>query len=211
MEIRFPNFAFNLLGHTPVQNLEMSMQRLRASRMDMYRYRYPHHRHQRHVHSRPIYHGPELAEGDSRGSWIHGPDEPGPSSEEIENLWNEGAQPAKPHERLEPEEAYGLLALALEDTKLTYSPCVDPGRERSYSMRNLPFMVFNDLDQMLFRCMLKGNVYLIWSRLPPGMDGRTSRSGLKGRPRTMIELSASAGRSSSRAYMLRVLLHQMTQ
>ena len=163
------------------------------------------------MHSRPIHKGPESTESDAKGSWIHGPDESGPSSEEIENLYDEGAQPAKPHERLELEEAFGLLALALEDTKLTYLPCLDPGREHSYSRRNLPFVVFNDLDQMLFRSMLKGNVYLIWAKLPPGMDGRTSRSGLKGRPRTMIELSAQVGQSRSHAYILHVLLHQMTQ
>ena len=189
----------------------MSMQRPRVSRMDMCDYRDPYHRRRRQVHSRPVHKGPELTDSDSRGSWIYDPDESGPSAEEIKNLFDEGAQPAKPHERLETEEAFGLLALALEDTKVTRLPCLDPGREQSYSRRNLPFMVFNDLDLMLFRSMLKGNVYLMWTRLPPGMDGRTSRSGLRGRPRTMIELSASAGQSRSRAYILHVLLHQMTQ
>ena len=189
----------------------MSMQRPRVSRMDMYDYRHPYPRHRRHVHSSPVHKGPDLTESDSRGSWVYDPGESGPSSEEINNLFDDGAQPAKPHEHLEPEEAFGLLALALEDTKVTDLPCMDPGRQHSYSRRNLPFMVFNDLDQMLFRSMLKGNVYLLWTRLPPGMDGRTSRSGLKGRPRTMIELSASAGQSRSRAYILHVLLHQMAQ
>ena len=163
------------------------------------------------MHSRPIHEGPGPIASEPKGSWIYGPDESGPSLEEIENFLDKEAQPAEPHQRLEPEEAYGLLAHALEDTKLTYLPCTDPRRERSYSRKSLPFMVFNDLDQMLFRSMLKGNVYMIWARLPPGMDGRTSRPGLKGRPRTMIELSASARDTRSRTYMLHVLLHQMTQ
>lgn len=163
------------------------------------------------MHSRQVRSGPGSLESDAEGSWIHGSDEPAPSQEEVDNLWDKEVEPAEPHECLEPEEAFGLAALALEDTKITYAPCLDPRKKCSYSRRNLPFMVFNDLDNLLFRSMLKGNVDLTWTMLPPGMDARTSRPGLKGRPRISIELSKSVGKTCARGYVLRILLHQMVQ
>ena len=163
------------------------------------------------MHSHQDRSGPGSRANDAEGSWIYGPDEPAPSQEDIDNLWDKEVEPAKRPERLEPDEAFGLAAHNMEDTQITYAPCLDPRKKRSYSRRNLPFMVFNDLDDTLFRSVLKGNVYLTWTMLPPGMEARTSRPGLKGRPRISIELSKSVGKTYKRAYVLRILLHQMVQ
>ena len=198
------SFSLNLFS------INQTMRYSRRYRPEMYRH-HDQHRHRRHMENRQIRAGPEPKDSDDKGSWIHGPNETAPPLEVVENLWDEQAQPVNPNESLEPEEAFGLAAHVLEDFKITAASCVDPRKERFYSRRNLPFMVFNDLDDMLFRSMLKGNVYLTWTVLPPGMDARTSRAGLKGRPRISIELSISTGRKCSRAYLFRILLHQMVQ
>ena len=148
----------------------------------------------------------------AEGSWINGTDQPGPSHDELENLRDRSATSAKSNSQLETNEAFGMAHQALEDVKITRVPCLDPGKQHLYDAKCLPLMVFNELDKILFRSVLTGNVFLTFADLPPGIDARTSRPGLHDRPRISIELSASIiHRRRSRSYVLGTLLHQMIQ
>ena len=144
-----------------------------------------------------------------QGSWVDGPDYPAPSAATLHRLQDKGAAPRSYPPRLDLEEAFGLAHEALEKSKVTTVPCINksPRREIYYWKYDLPFMVFDDLDRKLFRSVLQGNVYLTWASLPRGVDARTSRAGLRGRPRITIELSHDI--AEGRAATLGILLHQM--
>ncbi|KAL8784684.1 MAG: hypothetical protein Q9195_008945 [Heterodermia aff. obscurata] len=101
------------------------------------------------------------------GSWIQG-DQPQPSQGELENLRDKDATPAKSNLQLETNEAYGLAYQALDDVKITQVPCLDLDKRHVYEAKYLPLMVFNELDTLLFRSVLKGNVFLTSAKLPPG-------------------------------------------
>ena len=145
------------------------------------------------------------------GSWINGKDQPSPSQAELENLRDSSAAPARSASQLETDEAFGLAYQALSDVDITHPPtCLDPDKRHVYEARYLPLMVFDELDQLLFRSVLKGNVLLTLASLPSGMDARTSRLGLHGRPRISIEFSPRISRQR-RCHVLGTLLHQMIQ
>lgn len=144
------------------------------------------------------------------GSWIKGRDEPAPSQDELENLRDRSATPAKPNTQMETNEAFGLAYQALNDLDINETQCLDPEKRHVYEAKYFPLMVFNELDKLLFRSVLKGNVFLTLARLPPGINARTSRLGLHGRPRISIELADSIWRGG-RNYVLGTLLHQMIQ
>ena len=143
------------------------------------------------------------------GSWIYGSDKPAPTLDEVDNLQNEEAQPAQAHLKLATEEAFGLAAQELDKCTMKEIACLDSEQRGVYSPVDLPFMVFNELDNILFRSVLKGNVYVEWATLPPGMDARINRAGLHGNPRISIELSKAI--ATRRVMVLRMLLHQMIQ
>ena len=191
--------------------------------MQMYRaLPYPQHRHShRYVyrpHKRPVERPrtqpcPAPWESNRRqpeGSWIKGKDQPEPSKDELENLRDSSATSAKSNLRLENNEAFGLAYQAMEDVSITRIPCLDPEKRHVYEAKYLPLMVFNELDKLLFRSVLKGNVFLTLARLPPGINARTSRPGLRDQPRIAIELSPSILKEG-RSYVLGTLLHQMIQ
>ena len=82
-----------------------------------------------------------------------------------------------------------------------------------YNPHELPFQVFDQLDKELFLGILKGNIYLAWSKLPRDYPGRTTRpgrngSGIRG-PRIMIELSKDLLKHGTSPHILAILLHQM--
>jgi len=143
------------------------------------------------------------------GSWIDGPNRPTPTTAALRRLQDKRAAPQSKPSRLDLEEAFGLIHEALESTHITTIPCLgrSSDTESRFSARDLPFMVFDDLDRKLFRSTLKGNVHLTWANLPQGVRGRTSRPGLRGRPRITIKLSLRVAKD--RAATLGVLLHQM--
>jgi hypothetical protein len=143
------------------------------------------------------------------GSWIDGPNRPTPSTAALRRLQDKRAAPQSKPSRFHLEEAFGLMHEALESTYITTIPCLGRSSDTGthFSVRDLPFMVFDDLDKKLFRSTLKGNVYLTWASLPHGVRGRTSRPGLHGRPRITIKLSFRVAKD--RAATIGVLLHQM--
>lgn len=143
------------------------------------------------------------------GSWIYA-DQPAPTSDELENLRDARATPVKPSLQLEIDEAFGLASTALADSKTTKVHCLDPRRRPRYDPHFLPLVVFNELDELLFRSVLKGNVYIVVASLPDGVEARTSRTGLHKRPRISIELSPSIFKGG-KIRVLGVLLHQMIQ
>ena len=149
----------------------------------------------------------------AEGSWLKGKDQPSPSQTSLENLRDSSATPARSALQLETDEAFGLAHQALSDVvDMTHAPtCLDPNKRRVYEAKYLPLMVFHELDELLFRSVLKGNVFLTLApSLPTGMDARTSRLGLHGRLRISIELSPRIFRQR-RSYVLGTLLHQMIQ
>jgi len=182
-----------------------------------YRRRSRYHRssfHDRHSNERPASAESEPFYDGSRshgveGSWIDGPNHPTPSAESLHRLQDKGAPPHSKPSRLDLEEAFGLMHEALQNTHITTIPCLARSSDwgSHFSGRDLPFMVFGDLDRKLFRSTLEGNVYLKWASLPRGVRGRTSRPGLDGRPRITIKLSHRVAKD--RAATLGVLLHQM--
>ena len=174
---------------------------------------YGYHRHRRSVERLQLDPCPAPWESSRRqpeGSWIMGKDQPEPSRDELENLRERNATPAKSHLQLETNEAFGLAYQALDDVNITRVPCLDRDKRLVYKARYLPLMVFNELDKLLFRSVLKGNVFLTLATLPPGIYARTSRPGLHDRPRISIELSPAILRER-RNYVLGTLLHQMIQ
>lgn len=144
-----------------------------------------------------------------QGSWINGPDYPGPNTTLLRQLQDKRAAPQSSASSMELREAFGLAHEALGNDKITTIPCLGRTSQQEvyYAKLNLPFMVFDDLDTMLFRSMLRGNVYLTWANLPTGLYARTSRPNLHGRPRITIELNLHLNRD--RATVIGVLLHQM--
>ena len=146
-----------------------------------------------------------------KGSWIlESDDESTQDKDDLENIRDRKAPPVKTDMQLEVDEAFGLASQAMTDLKFTEAPCLDPKKKHHYDPGLLPLMTFNDLDKILFRSVLKGNVYLVIARLPRGVDARTCRPGLHGRPRISIELSHTIFRYG-KLYVLGVLLHQMIQ
>ena len=143
------------------------------------------------------------------GSWVQD-DEPQPSQGELENLRDKTAAPAKSNLQLETNEAFGLAYQALNDVKITHVPCLDAEKRHVYNPKYLPLMVFNELDKLLFRSVLKGNVFLVIADLPPGILARTSRLGLHDCPRISIKLSPFIWREG-RNFVFGTVLHQMIQ
>lgn len=145
----------------------------------------------------------------TQGSWIDGPDHPAVSKEAVQQLQDKEATLRSSASHLDLEEAFTLADEALGEHKWTELPCLKQTQAGDvfYSYRDLPFMVFDALDERLFRSVLKGNVYICWAPLPGGIYGTTSRPGLNGSPRITIKLNSRAPKDPS--VTLGALLHQM--
>lgn len=146
----------------------------------------------------------------SLGSWLDGPRVQHPSLESINVLKSRTAKPAHPSPGIGTQEAYGLAFKALQGYSRRNIICLDPSKACLYSRKKLPFMVFDQLDKELFRSVLTGNVYLIWSRkLSPYCKGITFRQGHHGHPRIAIRLAESLLNQAGRKEIIAILIHQM--
>lgn len=143
------------------------------------------------------------------GSWLDGLPHPGPDRESICVLKNEAAQPACSNLHLSTEEAFGRAHHAIEDYRRHKVACLAPGKRNMYPARQLPFMVFDQLDRELFRSVLKGNVHLRWSvHLPHGIYATTYKADPRNWPRITIVLSELLS-EAPRVEILCTLVHQM--
>ena len=141
--------------------------------------------------------------------WLRGCPENAPSPDDLELLQDPNSNPAKKSHNLSGFEAMKLLLSADLTVEQHHQ------RQRSYQkheldIESLPFKVFNDMDACLFRGVLRGNVYLWWSKdLPNDIQGRTTRPGVTSSSRIMIELSRKLSSSGSFHDVLMALVHQM--
>ena len=91
--------------------------------------------------------------------------------------------------------------------------CLETGKRRLYPNDELPFMVFNQLDEELFRSVLRGNVYLAWSsRLSYYRKAITFKQGKNQNPknpRITIKLSTRLRDEGDRMEVVATLIHQM--
>lgn len=143
------------------------------------------------------------------GSWLDGLPGPEPDLASIRVLKNAAAQPACSNLHLSTEEAFGQAYQAVEHYQRSKFACLAPGKRSMYSTRDLPFMVFDQLDQEMFRSVLKGNVYMKWSvKMPDGIYATTLTADPRKRPRITIILSRLLS-DASRADVLCTLIHQM--
>ena len=119
-------------------------------------------------------------------------------------------EPARDSHHLSGEDAIKLV-----DYSITYSKqrttrdlrMYFPYQTQSINITEFLFQVFHDMDEDIFASVLRWNVYLCWSSLPPGLPGKTTRDGSN--PRIKIELATSLMQSGSYSDVLEALLHQM--
>lgn len=146
------------------------------------------------------------------GSWLDGRRTSGPTKEAVLDLTNKKASPAQPSLGLTDQEAYGLAHEALENYRRTQVACLVPENQGLYNRKDLPRMVFDQLDKELFRSVLKGNVLLRkvpGQRLPHGIHAMTTRADPQRNSRITITLSENLLNQGSRMDVLVTLVHQM--
>lgn len=142
------------------------------------------------------------------GSWLNGPSKPGPTKEDIEILEDKDI-PATKTLGINEALATKLAVEALDNYRRTHVEVLTSKSYRQYSKASLPFQMFDELDREIFRGVLRGNVYLHWSRIHPHYHGRTSEAGRK-YPRVTIELNSFLQQGAPSESVLAVLLHHMT-
>jgi hypothetical protein len=135
-----------------------------------------------------------------------------PSNDERTLLENAKSKPAREPHRLHQAEAVLLVNDSIKAfmEKADSSHSSPPHME--YSASDFPFLIFNEIDAVLFSGILKGNIYLKWAGqdLPPGILGRTFRAGRDSCPRITIELCReSFYNRPSAAGIVQTLIHQM--
>ena len=146
------------------------------------------------------------------GSWLDGSRASAPTKEVVQNLIDKNASPAQPSLGLTDQEAYGLAHEALENYRRRRVACLAPEKRDLYSRKELPKMVFDQLDKELFRSVLKGNVLLrkvCWRALPYNIHAMTTRADPQRNSRITITLSENLLSQGSRMQILVTLVHQM--
>ena len=128
-----------------------------------------------------------------------------PSREELAQLMDPNTKPLSPAGHDDIERAFVAASKSFLNPSSPRVALLEPERIRMCDKWVLPFLVFDELDKMLFCSKLKGNVCLKWSDLPWSISGSTSRAGLRN-PRITVELSE---RLLSNGGVLTALLHQM--
>lgn len=119
-------------------------------------------------------------------SWLDGRSKPGPKKENIKVLKDKSLN-SQPHLGLTEVIATKLAIEALNKYERKHASLLVPQMREDY-LKELPYMVFDEIDKELFRGVLQKNVYLRWGSLPPYVHGKTSSAGYKNK-RVTIELN----------------------
>lgn len=146
--------------------------------------------------------------------WAHGHTRLTDTKDDSAILGNAKLKAARGPHRFTGEQAVRLIIEALKkdntlDNHRSSSPIACLVRRDE-----LPFVIFNEIDQTLFSKILKGNVVLKWSSLPNSLPGMTTKPGGK-HPRITIELSNKflyrdgVYKEDGRGHIVATLLHQM--
>lgn len=151
----------------------------------------------------------------SNYSWLDGSPRPGPSEGDLSRLKDRHLEQPKDL-GLTEDEAVKLAVDALKKYERTRIEALsDLDAHDKYPRHMLPFRIFHELDQEMFRGVLKQGVHLKWSDLEIGVHGATSRAGRNGFSRITIELNSKfSGRHSDhrwpREALIAALIHHMT-
>lgn len=140
-------------------------------------------------------------------SWLDGPSRPGPKKENVKILKDENLN-SQPPLGLTVVMATKLAVDALAKYERKHVKALVLQMPEVY-LKELPYLVFDELDKELFRGVLQKNVYLRWSSLPPYVHGKTSPAGHKNK-RVTIELNKLVIQMRAPpAYVLASLIHHM--
>jgi hypothetical protein len=173
------------------------------------------HRHHRHHETRRRSSPEIIPRAAAWHSWLDGPDKAGQTDNDIAILKSRVLPPETKTLGLNEDEATKFAVDALRDYRRTRVVALSGQDELDiYPRAEMPFRLFNELDQELFRGVLKANVYLKWSDLTIHRHGATSRPGCKSN-RVTIELNKRflwyrRELHWSRGALLAALIHQMT-
>lgn len=151
----------------------------------------------------------------AKHSWLDGSSRLGPSDGDLAAL-KDGQRPTPKDLGLKEGEAAKLGVDALTNYERTRIEALsDPNAHEKYPRDALPFRIFHELDQEMFRGVLKEIVYLRWSDLEPDVHGATSRAGRNGFTRITIELNSRfrdhlTDHRFPREGLVAALIHHMT-
>src|SRR6266536_1777729 len=124
-------------------------------------------------------------------SWLDGKDKPGPSDNDIAVV-RDGKllSPQTKDLGLKEEEATKLAVDALGNYSRTqFHALYGHDIHDRYTRAEIPFRIFDELDQELFRGVLKNYVHVRWSDLDHRRFGATNRPGRKDFRRITIALN----------------------